>query len=78
MLVLSRKVNEKIIIDDEIALTVIQIRGDKVRLGFEARREIVIHRQEVYDRIARLNRQVNPDPPGDAPRSDPADSARRA
>ena len=45
MLVLSRKVNEKIIIDDEIALTVIQILGDKVRLGFESRREIVINSQ---------------------------------
>ena len=53
MLVLSRKKKESIIIGDGIVLTVIEIRGDKVRLGFEAPKEVPIHRQEVYDAIHR-------------------------
>jgi carbon storage regulator len=47
MLVLSRKKNETIIIDDHIVITVVEIRGDKVRLGIEAPKEIPIHRSEV-------------------------------
>ncbi len=53
MLVLSRLRDESIIIGDNIVVTVIDIRGDKVRLGFEAPKEIPIHRQEVYDVIQR-------------------------
>ena len=52
MLVLSRKKNESIIIDDQIRIVVIEVRGDKVRLGIEAPKEIPVHRQEVYDAIA--------------------------
>ena len=52
MLVLSRKKNESIIIDDKIVITVIENRGDKVRLGIEAPREVAIHRSEVRDAIA--------------------------
>lgn len=55
MLVLSRKKDEKIIIGDSITLMVIEIRGDKVRLGIEAPKEIAVHRQEVYDAIVREN-----------------------
>lgn len=51
MLVLSRKKDEKIIIGDNIVLMVIEIRGDKVRLGINAPKEITVHRQEVYDAI---------------------------
>ena len=51
MLVLSRAKDEKIIIGENITLMVIDIRGDKVRLGIEAPKDIPVHRQEVYDAI---------------------------
>ncbi len=51
MLVLSRKKNESIIIGEDIVITVIEVRGDKVRLGIQAPREVPIHRSEVYDAI---------------------------
>jgi len=59
MLVLSRKKNESIIVDDAIVITVVEIRGDKVRLGIEAPREVPIHRSEVHAAIhAESVRQV--------------------
>lgn len=51
MLVLSRKKDESIAIGHEIKVTVVDIRGDKVRLGIEAPRDIPVHRQEVEDAI---------------------------
>jgi len=53
MLVLSRKKNESIVIDNDIKVVVVEIRGDKVRLGVEAPREVPVHRREVYDAIQR-------------------------
>ncbi len=51
MLVLSRKKNEKIRIGDDITIAVVEIYGDKVRLGIEAPKEVPVHRQEVYEAI---------------------------
>jgi carbon storage regulator len=51
MLVLSRKKNESIIINSDITVTVVEIRGDKVRLGIVAPKEVPVHRQEVYEAI---------------------------
>ena len=51
MLVLSRKKDERIMIGDDVVLTVAEIRGDKVRIGIEAPTNISVHRQEVYDKI---------------------------
>ena len=48
MLVLSRKKDESIVIDDKIVITVVEIRGDKVRLGIQAPREVPIHRSEIH------------------------------
>jgi carbon storage regulator len=53
MLVLSRKKNESIVINDDITIVVVEIRGDKVRLGVEAPKEVPVHRREVYDAIKR-------------------------
>ena len=53
MLVLSRKKNESIVINNDITIVVVEIRGDKVRLGVEAPKEVPVHRREVYDAIQR-------------------------
>ena len=50
-MVLSRKKNESIVINDDITVVVVEIRGDKVRLGIEAPKEVPVHRREVYDQI---------------------------
>ncbi|MBY0460885.1 MAG: carbon storage regulator CsrA [Gemmataceae bacterium] len=51
MLVLSRKKNETIVINNDIVITVVEIRGDKVRIGIEAPKDVPVHRQEVYEAI---------------------------
>ncbi len=53
MLVLSRHKDEQIVIGDDVVITVIDIRGDKVRLGVEASKEVPVHRREVKDAIER-------------------------
>jgi carbon storage regulator len=51
MLVLSRKCDESIVIDGGVVVKVLEVRGDKVRLGVEAPKHVAVHRQEVYDAI---------------------------
>ena len=63
MLVLSRKKNESIVIDEQIVVTVVEIRGDKVRLGISAPKEVPVHRMEVHDAI-RADQSSPVDPPG--------------
>ena len=58
MLVLSRQKEQTIMIGDNIEITVVDIRGDKVRLGIAAPSEIPVHRKEVYDAIQRENRDA--------------------
>lgn len=53
MLVLSRLRDQTIVIGDHIRITVIDLRGDKVRLGIDAPKEVSVHREEVYDAIQR-------------------------
>jgi len=61
MLVLSRKKNESIVINDDITIVVVEIRGDKVRLGVEAPKEVPVHRREVFDAIRRNDTPVSQD-----------------
>ena len=58
MLVLSRQRDETIMIGDDVEITVVDIRGDKVRLGITAPRQIQVHRKEVYEAIKRENQQA--------------------
>jgi carbon storage regulator len=53
MLVLSRKKDESIVINNDITIVVVEIRGDKVRLGVEAPKDVPVHRREVFEAIAR-------------------------
>jgi carbon storage regulator len=66
MLVLSRKKNESIVINDDITIVVVEIRGDKVRLGVEAPKEVPVHRREVYDAIKRNEMMRDKDPASEA------------
>jgi carbon storage regulator len=72
MLVLSRKKNESIVINNDITIVVVEIRGDKVRLGVEAPKEVPVHRREVYDAIRRNDAASTPHP------ADGAESASSA
>lgn len=65
MLVLSRQRDETIMIGDDVEITVVDIRGDKVRLGITAPRHIQVHRKEVYEAIKRENQQAAGLKPGD-------------
>ena len=71
MLVLSRQRDESIIIGDNVVITVVDVRGDKVKLGIDAPKEISVHRREVYEAIQRENRQAALLKPDDARLLDP-------
>lgn len=71
MLVLSRKRDESIVINNDIIVTVIEVRGDKVRLGIEAPTEVPVHRMEVYEALKRQGRIAD----GKAQDSKPASPA---
>jgi carbon storage regulator len=75
MLVLSRKKNESIVINDDITIVVVEIRGDKVRLGVEAPKEVPVHRREVYDAIKRSEQANNSIAPGSDQSSEPNQAA---
>ena len=77
MLVLSRKKNESIVINNDITVTVVEIRGDKVRLGIVAPKEVPVHRQEVYDAIHSKANDV-PAPPTVVVDTKPVDAPGRA
>lgn len=66
MLVLSRQRDESIVIGDNIVVTIVDIRGDKVRLGIEAPTEIPVHRREVFEAIQRENLRASQLDPKDA------------
>lgn len=75
MLVLSRHRDESIMIGDDVVVTIVDIRGDKVRLGIEAPQAIPVHRQEVYEAIKRENEkaaQMQPDDTNNLGKTNPA------
>jgi carbon storage regulator len=63
MLILSRKVDEKIIIGDDIKISIIEIRGDQVRIGIDAPKKVKVFRQEVYDAIKAENKAASKSAP---------------
>ena len=77
MLVLSRQRDESIVIGDNIVITIVDIRGDKVRLGIEAPNEVPVHRQEVFEAIQRENRKSGPSPSGGVASKASADNSNR-
>ena len=60
MLVLTRNMNQSIIIGDNIVITVLGVRGNQVRFGIDAPKEISVHREEIYNRIQE-EKGINPD-----------------
>ena len=60
MLVLSRKKGEAIVINNDVVITVVEIRGDKVRLGIVAPKEVSVHREEVYEAIHGSSHAIKP------------------
>jgi carbon storage regulator len=65
MLVLARKKGESIVINGDITVTILDIQGDRIRLGIVAPKDVPVHRQEVYDLIAADAANGNPNPVGD-------------
>ena len=61
MLVLTRNISQTIMIDDDVTVTVLGVRGNQVRLGIDAPKEIQVHRSEVYDRIKKEQLGINPE-----------------
>ncbi len=80
MLVLSRQKDETIMIGDDVEITIVDIRGDKVRIGISAPSEVPVHRKEVYDAIRRENlaaAKLNPDKISKSVNDDTKRSAER-
>ena len=67
MLVLTRKVNQTIIIGDNVEVVVLEVRGEQVRLGIRAPRNVSVHRKEIYEQIAEENRGAADVRPEDLP-----------
>ncbi|MDR2493654.1 MAG: carbon storage regulator CsrA [Spirochaetaceae bacterium] len=63
MLILSRKVNEKIMIGEDISISIIEIQGDHIRLGVDAPKTVKVFRQEVFDAIKSQNKAASESPP---------------
>lgn len=67
MLVLTRKVNQSIVIGDDIEVVVLEVRGEQIRLGIKAPRDVVVHRKEIYEQIQEENQAASTVKPEDVP-----------
>ncbi|MFM9872242.1 MAG: carbon storage regulator CsrA [Fimbriimonadaceae bacterium] len=67
MLVLTRKVNQSIVIGDGIEVVVLEVRGEQVRIGIKAPRDVAVHRKEIYDQILEENVSASGTDVGDVP-----------
>jgi carbon storage regulator len=67
MLVLTRKINQSIVIGDEIEVVVLEVRGEQVRLGIKAPKMVSVHRKEIYEQIAEENKGAADVDPSDLP-----------
>lgn len=67
MLVLTRKVNQSIVIGDEIEVIVLEVRGEQVRLGIRAPRDVAVHRKEIFEQILSENEAAAATKPEDVP-----------
>ncbi len=71
MLVLTRKVNQSIVIGDSVEIVVLDVRGEQVRIGIRAPKDVSVHRKEIYDQIADENLQAATVRPEDIPTEEP-------
>ncbi|MBL8047047.1 MAG: carbon storage regulator CsrA [Chthonomonas sp.] len=67
MLVLTRKLGQSIIINDEIEIVVLEVRGEQVRIGIKAPRNVPVHRKEIFEQIHEENVAASDVDPGDVP-----------
>ncbi len=66
MLILTRRVNESLMVGDDITVSIIEVKGNQVRIGINAPKDVAVHREEVYERIRREQHRAHPAPrPGD-------------
>ena len=68
MLVLTRKINQSIVIGDGIEIVVLEVRGEQVRLGIRAPRDVTVHRKEIFEQIQAENEAASGVDPGDVPK----------
>lgn len=78
MLVLTRKVNQSIMIGDDIEIIVLEVRGEQVRIGIKAPRVVPVHRREIYEAIMKENLLAAQTRPEDVPPADSDPEARSA
>lgn len=78
MLVLTRKVNQSIMIGDDIEVVVLEVRGEQVRLGIKAPRSVTVHRREIYEAIQQENLRAAQTQPQDVPETPSKSSKARS